>query len=247
LGLAQIIDGRIAFVIGGAFVVVWSFMRARFAAINHEVGLTAEEGSQVRTFLGQGNRKSAEEVIAVVQERHRREFGDASGIDTHDIIPEIGREISWADIVNHTFRILEFDRSDTTIDQNYQVQATSSLKPYGYLLVESPILNQKARLPIVHRDDFSLASSVFDEPRLVDLVVNEELLVTYAPKHLLPNGTSGSRWHVLHYVITPRGTLDSYYSLSDDVHFGKPDPQKLFGKFVYQGEIKVGTNSHPIL
>jgi len=36
------------------------------------------------------------------------------------------------------------------------VKAKSRFKPYGYLLVESPIFNQPAKLPIVHRDDFIL-------------------------------------------------------------------------------------------
>lgn len=165
------------------------------------------------------------------------------GYDVKDIVPTIGREISWADIVNQVFRVLEFDRSDTTIEQNNQVKARSSYTPYGYLLVESPILNQKVRLPIIHRDDFLLAASVFDEPVLADLVVDEELLVTYAPEHLRPKGLSGSLYHVLHYVITPRGTLDSYYSMNNGMHMAKPNPQKLFGPFVYQGEIKVPINS----
>ena len=89
-----------------------------------------------------------------------------------------------------------------------------------------------------------LAASVFDVPKVMDFV---ELLVTYAPKHLLPKGLSGSPHHVLHYVITPRGTLDSYYSMNNDIHMAKPDPQKLFGPFVYQGMIKVQINTEPKL
>ena len=164
-----------------------------------------------------------------------------------NIVSEIGRENSWSDVVNHIFRVLEFDRNDTTIDQDNQVKAKSLFKPYGYLLVESPISNQKARLPIIHQDDFLLAASVFDEPQLADIIQDDELLVTYAPKQLLPRGLSGSPHHVLHYVITPRGTLDSYYSMNNDIHMTKPDPKKLFGPFVYQGEIKVKINSDPKL
>lgn len=219
------------------------FLRARRTrkAINN-LGLTAEEGSSIQEDIRKDDHESAIQRIAVAQERQRKKFKEATGVDIKDIIPEIGREISWADIVNHAFRVIEFDRSNTTIDQNNQVKAKSSFKPYGYLIVESPILNQKVRLPIIHRDDFLLAASVFDEPKLADLVIDEELLVTYAPKHLLPEGLSGSPHHVLHYVITPRGTLDSYYSINIDMHMAKPDPQKLFGPFVYQGEIKVQIN-----
>lgn len=161
------------------------------------------------------------------------------------ITPEIGREISWADIVRHVFRVFEFDKNGTTIGQNDQVKTPSLSKPYGYLLVESPILNQRVRLPIVHRDDFLLAASVFNEPKLAHLVIDEELLVTYAPKHLRPKRLSGSLSHVLHYVITPRGTLDSYYSMNNDTPMTKPDPEKLFGPFVYKGEIRVQINQEP--
>lgn len=164
-----------------------------------------------------------------------------------DIVPDIGKEISWSDIINHVFRVLKFDRNGTTITKDDQVKAKSSFEPYGYLLAESPIFNNRVRMPIIHRDDFLLAASVFDEPQLADLVESEELLVTYSPKHLLPKGLSGSPLHVLHYVIVPTGTLDYYYSVNNDMHMAKPEPQKLFGPFVYQGEIKVQINSEPKL
>lgn len=211
------------------------------------IGLTSEEASLVQEDLRRGDHKSAEQRIAAAQERQRQKIQEATGVNVKYIVPNIGREISWADIVNHTFRVLEFDRSGTTIDSNNQVKVISLFQPYGFLLVESPILNQKVRLPIIHRDDFWLASSVFDEPKLAPLVRDEELLVTYSPKHLLPKGLSGSPHHVLHYAITPRGTLDSYYSKNNDMYMAKPNPQKLFGQFVYEGEIKVQINSEPKL
>lgn len=246
--LAQFIDGRIAFGIGFVFVVAVPYIRSRSArkAIN-DLGLTTEEGSLIQEDLQKGNHEAGVQRIATAQELKRKKFKESTGVDMSDITPDIGREISWADIVNHVFRVLEFDRGNTTIEQNDQVKAQSSFEPYGYLLVESPIMNQKVRLPIIHRDDFLLAASVFDEPKLADLVVDEELLVTYVPKHLLPKGLSGSPSHVLHYVITPRGTLDSYYSMNNDIHMAKPDPRKLFGSFVYKGEIKVQINSEPKL
>jgi hypothetical protein len=210
-------------------------------------GLTTEEVSSVQENLQKGDHKLAEQQIAIAQERIRAEYKETTGVNLRDIVPEIGREISWADIVNQVFRVLEFDRGGTIIEQNNQVKAKSSFKPYGYLFVESPIMNQRVRLPIIHRDDFLLAASVFDKPKLAELIVDEELLVTYSPKHLLPKGLSGSPHHVLHYVITPRGTLDSYYSMNNDIHMAKPDPQKLFGPFAYQGEIKVQINSEPKL
>jgi len=71
--------------------------------------------------------------------------------------------------------------------------------------------------------------------------------VTYAPKQLLPGGLSGSPHHVLHYAIAPRGTLDRYYALDNDVHMRKPESEKLCGPFVYEGEIRVQMNREPRL
>jgi len=215
--------------------------------LQKDSGLSSEEFSSVQEDLKKGDHDTAVQKISAAQERHKKNFKEATGVDVKDIVPEIGKEISWADIVNHAFRVLEFDRNGTTISENNQVKAKSSFEPYGYLLAESPILNNRVRLPIIHRDDFLLAASVFDEPKLADLVLSEELLVTYAPKHLGPKGLSGSPHHVLHYAIVPSGTLDSYYSVNNDAHMAKPEPQKLFGPFVYQGEIKVQINSEPKL
>lgn len=215
--------------------------------LQKDSGLTDEEFSLMLKEKEKGNDKAVEEIITSAQERAKIKHKEATGIDPKSIIPEIGKEISWADIVNHTFRVLDFDRNGTTINENNQVQAKSRLQPYGYLLAESPILNNRVRLPIIHRDDFLLAASVSDEPKLATMVEDEELLVVYSPKHLGPKGLSGSPHHVLHYAITPSGTLDAYYSANNDVHFAKPEPQKLFDPFVYQGEIKVYINTKPKL
>jgi len=227
--------------------LLWTMAKheALVTKLQKDSGLTSEEISLVQDDLRKGDHEAAVQEIAKAQEQLQRKFKETTGIDVKDVVPVIGIEISWAAIVNHAFRVLEFDRSDTTIDRNNQVNPKSSFKPYGYLLAESPILNQKVRIPIIHRDDFLLAASVFDEAKLAALIEDEELLVTYAPKHLLPKGLSGSPHHVLHYVITPRGTLDSYYSKNNDMYMAKPAPQKLFGPFVYQGEIKVQINSEP--
>ena len=208
-------------------------------------GLTDEEFSSVQRELEKGNHKAAVQKISEVQERYKKIFKETTGIDIKDIILEIGKEISWTDIINHAFRVLYFDRSGTIVNKDNEVKVKSTFQPYGYLLVESPILNNRATLPIIHRDDFLLAASVFDEPKLADLVDREELLVTYAPKHLGPKGLSASSRHVLHYAIVPSGTLDSYYSVNNDTHMAKPEPQKLFGPFVYYGEIKVQINPVP--
>jgi len=210
--------------------------------LQKDFGLTDDEFSAMLKEKQKGNEKAVEEMLVSAQERAKAKYKEATGVDPKSIVPEIGKEILWADIVNHTFRVLDFDRNETTIDENNQVKAKSRFQPYGYLLAESPILNNRVKLPIIHRDDFLLAASVFDEPKLASMVKDEELLVVYSPKHLGPKGLSGSPHHVLHYAITPRGTLDAYYSKNNDMYMARPEPQKLFGQFVYQGEIKVQIN-----
>jgi hypothetical protein len=157
--------------------------------------------------------------------------------------PEVGLDVAWTNILRQLFKVLEFERAGTTIGPNDEVQTPSQVRPYGYLIVESPIQERSLRLPIVHRDDFLLAASVFDEPKLADLVRDEELLMTYAPRKVLPKGLAGDSSHALHYVITPYGTLEDYYS--NDMHRVNPAPEKLLGPLVYEGEIKVGLNFEP--
>jgi len=200
----------------------------------------------VEADLQRGDKEAATASIAAAQERQRSAFTSLTGVDPRTIVPVIGRDISWANIVRQVFKVHEFERAGTTVGPNDQVKAGSN-GPYGYLLVESPILNQKVSLPICHRDDFDLATTVFDEPSLVQLLNEAELLVTYAPNRVLPKGLSGSMSHSLHYVIVPLGTLDRYYSIDGDRHMSSPAPEKLFGQFIYEGENKVQVVRQPSL
>jgi len=177
-------------------------------------------------------------TITTTQEE-LNQYIKAKGTKKSDVILEIGRDFPWNEIVNHVFRVLDFDRNGTTLDKNFHIKAKSFFKPYGYLLAESPIMNARIKFPIIHKDDFYLASSVLDKPEFAKLIDSEELLVTYSPKVLRTKGLSGSPHHVLHYLITPKGTIDNYYSFNNNIHRGNPEPQKLFGQFVYEGEIRV--------
>lgn len=214
-------------------------------SVNKVSGLKTEERSFFQQNLNQSDQRSAPARNTLEKDQECSEFPVTTGIAEKAITPEIGREISWADIVRHVFRVLEFDKAGTTIGPNNQVHALSASKPYGYLLVESPIVDRHVRLPIIHRDDFLLAAGVFDEPTYVDLVTEEELLVTYAPKKILPGGFSGGHSHALHYAITPSGTLDRYYSKDNGLHMAKPEPELLLGTLVYEGEIGVHMNFDP--
>ena len=242
--LAQFIDGRVALVLAVVAVVGRRvFLHRRRLAEIKKLGLAPDDLKAVTEHLQRGDRDAAIERIAAVQDRDRAELR-SRGLDLSAITPEVGRDIQWTDIIRHVFRVLEFDRAGTTVDVGNTVKPVSALAPYGYLVVESPILNQPVRLPIVHRDDFLLAASVFDEPQLAEATKTEELLVTYVPKHNLPGGLAGIS-HALHYVMIPRGTLERYYSVNGDEHMGRPAPEKLFGAFVWAGEIRVGVNADP--
>lgn len=244
--LAQLIDGRVAFVLAlVALVGRRALIHRRRVSKIQKLGLPPEDLKAVNEDLQSGNRDTAIERIAAVQARHRAVLRDR-GLDVSAMTPEIGREIQWTDVIRQVFRVLEFDRAGTTVGPGGTVKTASVVAAYGYLLAESPIFNQAVRLPIVHRDDFRLAASAFDEPQLAEAAKEEELLVTYVPKHKLPGGLAGTS-HALHYVITPHGTLDRYYAVGGDLHMAQPAPEKLFGSFNWEGEIRVEVNLDPKL
>jgi hypothetical protein len=244
--LARFFDGRVAIALAVVVVVgrrLW--LHRRGDAVIDSTGLSRAEFAQVKQDLARGDHAAAEQRIAAAQERNKA-VPRTAGINVDAITPMIGREIGWVDIVGQVFRVRGFDRAGTTIGPDGQVRASSATEPYGYLVVESPILNQAAALPITHSTDFGLASSVFDEPTLAHIVTDAELLVTYVPKHKLPGGLAGVT-HALHYVIVPPGTLQRYYEVGGDVHMTKPAPQKLFRQLTYEGELRVQVNRDPQL
>ncbi len=211
-----------------------------------ETGLTKLQYISVQKLMQDGNQEAVVKIVSEAQELQRKQFINATGLDPRVLVPEIGREISWADILNHVFIVIEFDRNGTTIDSENRVKAQSFFKPYGYLLVESPILNNRARLPIIHRDDFVLAT-VYDEHKASELADVADFLVCYCPRKILKRGLSGSPEHVLHYAVVPCGTLDKYYSKNNGEFISNPLPEKLLGEFKYQGQIGVRMNQYPDL
>jgi hypothetical protein len=100
-------------------------------------------------------------------------------------------------------------------------------------------------LPIIHRDDFMLASSVLDDPDVMEAnkSLNRELLVTYQPEKINKDGHSVTPAHCLHYALVPAGTLEKYYM--DNKRMASPEPEILFGSFVYSGAISVFMNTSP--
>ena len=229
-----------------AIILLWKMAKYEGLAKKslEDSGLKPEEVSLVQEDLRKGDQESAVQRITTAQEQQRTKFKETTGFDPFAITPVIGQDIKWTDIIRQVFRVLEFDRTDTTVLADGTVKAVSQTKPYGYLLVESPIFNVKARLPICHRDDFILATTVYDEPRLAEVVLQEELLVTYFPQNKHPMGFAGTT-HALHYVIVPRGSIDEYYEFNNDEHMANPAPEKLFKEFAWDGEIRVEVNPTP--
>ena len=166
------------------------------------------------------------------------------------MIPIIGSDIMCIDIIRQVFRVIEFDREGTTVKPGDKVKTSGFLKPYGYLLVESPIIDaEAANLPITHRDDLILATAIFDErPELVQAIEDNEieLLVTYVPKRKLLLGFGGVQ-HCLHYVVTAPGTLSQYYEIRNGIHKTHPAVEKLFGNLVWEGGIRMQVNKNPNL
>ena len=158
---------------------------------------------------------------------------------------EIGRDCEYLIVIGQVFRVIGFDRAGTVI-RGDKVKAKSLFKPYGYLILESPILNEgvTARMPIIHHDDFMLAASVYDEPKVLELLEDGELLVTYIPRKIKGKGLSASPHHVLHYSITPAGILENYYEVEDGIHMREPAPEKLFD-IRWDGIIRVKVNPEP--
>ncbi len=156
----------------------------------------------------------------------------------------IGRDLSWIDVVNKVFLVKDFDRNGTLIKGN-RVIANSKTNPYGYLIVLSPLYKEPLRLPIIHRDDFILAASVFDDPKITPMLTQRELLVTYAPLKFMPSGHALGYSHVLHYVFAPVGTLEYFYSSNNKDSISKERIEQLFVRFIYTNKISVQINNNP--
>lgn len=213
-----------------------------------EMGLTRNEITELKKMDRDEVIKEFERILG-----ERRTELQTSGADANSRIPTIGKEIRWIDIVKMVFRVLDFDRNNTTINLDEGPQSAkpkSAVEPYGYLLVESPTLNQPVRLPIVHNNDFWLASSRFDDPAATQWMSHPELiemLVTYAPKKMSKEGFNTSSHHPLHFTLAPAGTLEGYYTDNTigDKRMSTPEPHRIFGSFIYDGEVSVGFNENP--
>lgn len=128
------------------------------------------------------------------------------------ITPEVGKLIPWSQIVNKPLRVLSFDSNGTTVTNAGKVRAKSYTKPYGYLLVEQPGEAIYFKLPITHKVDFRLITSVYNHSDIqVESLEDRDIIVMYSPKSIRGNGLAKGAWHVLHFAITPAGRIEEFY------------------------------------
>lgn len=159
--------------------------------------------------------------------------------------PQVGKDINWLEILQQVMKVVHFDSSGTKIIEGH-VRAKSMFVPYGYLTVESPLFQTRISIPIVHENDFSLAWSVLADPSFKGIGDDEELLVTYAPEIVLPDGRMGSPSHSLHFIVTKKGEMEKYHKVENGVFLSKPSPRIVFGDFVYKGPISVKYDEYPV-
>ena len=142
------------------------------------------------------------------------------------------------DLIEKVFRVSDFDRNGVVIDEYGKITGKSAFKPYGYLKVESPDSAKTLQLPIIHKDDFALATFFFDDQELVKKANNHEveLLVTYSPLEVDKNGFSISPLHCLHYALCSYGTIGEFYQSSTRT------PELIFGDFIFAGGLSIKDN-----
>ncbi len=155
----------------------------------------------------------------------------------------VGHNIKWGAIHKQVLRINEFDRNGTTIDTNRVVHAKSNFKPYGFLIVEWPIIIRKLKVPILHKDDFMLASSIFDNQLFIEKIKDKDLLVTYFPLDKKEN-KNAIFFHSLHFVITNPKVFEKYYEMRKK-YIGC-EPELIFNDFRWEGELKIKEYTNPI-
>lgn len=134
----------------------------------------------------------------------------------------IGKHIPWKLVEGEVFRITDFGPFATV--EGDKVKALSVFMPYALLAVESPILNQPALMPILHRAEFLNLHEIYEQR---GVGTEEEVLVSYLPYR----GFLGPLLRLLglprlHLRIRPKGELERYYA--DDQHWQRPSARETF-------------------
>lgn len=152
----------------------------------------------------------------------------------------VGKSITWKESINIIFRIIYFDRNGTVINKVGSVKTKSVFEPYGFLIVENPAFSKNVKLPILHKNDFLLADSIFGDPNFCGIENTKDFLVTYRPQKESSKGLIGIN-HGLHYSITPYGTLKRYFDkYGNDKNLSMLD--NIFLNFSWENELRVNIN-----
>ena len=141
-----------------------------------------------------------------------------SGIDE----PFVGQEIQWGQIEGDLFRVMRFTPMATAAGG--KVTESVGRMPYGLLKVESPILNQPARIPVNHRDEFLNLWDIYQDGD--GMKEGTELLVSYLPYRGFLGFLTRMIQPRLHLRVHPAGELERYYS--DESHWERPSARDYF-------------------
>lgn len=136
--------------------------------------------------------------------------------------PLIGRDIKWREIEGHLFRIVHFMHLAFAGDD--KIQSAAAGLPYGFITVESPILNQPAMMPVNHREEFLNFWDIFQEDGGVP--AGTELLVSYLPYRGFCGLILRLTMARLHLRLRSAGELERYYG--DDSHWKRPSGREYF-------------------
>lgn len=141
-----------------------------------------------------------------------------SGVDE----PFVGREIQWNEIEGDLFRVIRFTPMATAAGG--KVTESVGGMPYGLLEVESPILNQSARVPVNHRDEFLNLWDIYQGG--TGIPEGAELLVSYLPYRGFLGFLTRMFQPRLHLRLRATGELERYYA--DDSHWKQPSGRAFF-------------------
>ena len=103
---------------------LFGWRRRRYEKELAKLGLDPQERALIEADIARGDHEGATARIAAAQEKQRAAFAAKTGIDPRTIVPMVGRQISWSDVVRHVFKVCEFDRAGTTVDLGWALGRT---------------------------------------------------------------------------------------------------------------------------
>ncbi len=118
--------------------------------------------------------------------------------------PLIGTDIPWSFVEGEFFTVDDFSPLATVADDG-RVTGPPAPMPYGLLTVNSPVLNQPARMPVNHREDFL---NFWDITNSGGVGEGQQLIVTYLPYRGFLGPLLRLFMPVLHLEVFPKSVVD---------------------------------------